>query len=80
MNTVQIANNSNYHRDMKSHAVININNSEYEAYMRQKKLIEDAKLAATEQKNTIQMLERDISELRQMVQQLLNKESNGSRT
>lgn len=65
---------------MRSHAVININNAEYESYMRQKKLIEDANIAATEQAGMIKAMQYEMVELKRMMAQLINGESNGSST
>jgi len=73
MKTVQIENNYNYHRDINTHAVINTNSSEYEAYLRQRSVIENAKTEATKHAETIKTMEQDISELKQLVSQLISR-------
>lgn len=78
METVQIDGSSNYCRDIKTHAVININNTEYESYMRQKKIIEETKSIAMNQTKTIESMTKDIELLKTAMMQLLNRDSNGS--
>lgn len=77
MKTIPIDGSNGYHRDVRTHAVININNAEYEAYMRQRKIIEQAKLEAEESKKNLEAMSKDIESLKQIVAQLLNKDSNG---
>lgn len=78
METVPIDGSTSLHRDMQSHAVININNSEYEAYMRQRALMAQSKSEASAQKETIQSLQNEVEQLKNLVNQLLNKDSNGT--
>jgi len=80
MDILQIEGSNSYHRDVKTHAVININNTEYEAYMRQRKIIEQAKDDAELSKQTIQNMSKDIESLKQIVQQLLIKDQNVTTT
>lgn len=67
-----------YHRDMKTHAVINTNSAEYEAYMKRKAILESAKAESEADKEKIKTMSKDIDELKRLVEQLLNKDSNGS--
>lgn len=76
MKTVPIDGNSNYHRDINTHAVINTNNAEYETYMRQKRIIQTAKDSATKNEEVIDTMSKDIEKLKKIVAQLINKDSN----
>lgn len=74
MKTVKIDGIPGYHRDMSTHAVINNNNSEYEAYMRQKSIMMNARDVAAKQLNEIESLKNDVQALTELVHQLLNKD------
>jgi hypothetical protein len=74
MKTVKIEGIPGYHRDMKTHAVINTNNSEYESYMRQKSIVMNARTVAANQSNEIESLKNDVKALTELVHQLLNKD------
>lgn len=78
MKVLPIEGSSSYHRDVNNHAVINTNNSEYESYMRQRKIVLDAKDEAETNKSIIANMVNDIESLKQLVTQLLNKDSNGT--
>lgn len=80
VNVVPIENDQNYQRDINTHAVININNTEYESYMRQKSIIENAKNEAKSQTVTINAMKNDIEILKNMIAQLIDKDSNGITT
>lgn len=80
MQTVQIENNANFLRDMKTHAVININNAEYNSYIRQRQLLEIAKNDAAAQVDTITNMQNDIAAMKVLLAQLLNKESDDTST
>ena len=78
MKTVQIASNSNYHRDVGTHAIININTSEYDAYMRQKLIFEESLQKSATDSLVIQTMQNDIETLKKLVMQLTNKDANGT--
>lgn len=74
METIPIDGVNGYHRDVKTHAVINTNYTEYEAFMRQKTILENAKRTSESQAQTIEALSKDVESLKSLVHQLLNKE------
>lgn len=78
LNTVPIDGTPGLHRDIATHAVININNTEYEAFLRQRELLKRNKNAVSEQAAKIESLERNVSELKQMIAQLINRDTNGT--
>lgn len=65
---------------MNTHAVININTSEYESYMRRKNILEKNKIESKNQVEMIQSMRNDIDSLKIMIEQLLNRDLNGSTT
>ena len=67
-----------FSRDVKTHAVINTNNAEYLAYMRNRAILEAKEAEAKANKDKIMQLSSDIDELKQLVAQLLNKDSNAA--
>lgn len=77
MRSVPINGSNVYHRDVKNHAVININNAEYEAFIRQRDIFRNAKATALIQTATIETLMTDVESLKILVMQLLNKDANG---
>lgn len=74
LNTVPIDGANNFHRDVKTHAIINTNSAEYDSYMRQKKIIEASKNEADANKKIIEKMNADIESLQRLIQQLINKE------
>lgn len=80
LETVPIDNSSNYHRDIKTHAIININDSEYDSYMRRKELLAKAKEDAQIQASVIDTLRKDLDSLQNIVSQLINRDLNGTST
>lgn len=65
---------------MKTHAVININNTEYNSYIQQRQLLELAKTNAIAQTSAISNMQNDINAMKVLLAQLLNKDSNASTT
>lgn len=60
-------------RDMSSGAILNTNQTDYENYMNRKAQLEATKLKEAEREEEINKLKNDVSEIKQMLIQLLNK-------
>lgn len=65
---------------MKTHAVININNGEYQSYMRQRALTLAAKASTEQYGREIESIKTEMNEIKSMIAQLLNKDHDGSST
>lgn len=77
---VPIENSASLHRDMNTHAVININNGEYQSYMRQRALTQAAKASTEQYGREIESIKTEMNEIKSMIAQLLNKDHDGSST
>lgn len=62
-------------RDMGSNAIVNTNESEYEAYMRNRATMMGRVSQIQTQDEKINKLENDISDIKTMLQLLINKEN-----
>jgi hypothetical protein len=60
-------------RDMSSGAILNTNQTDYENYMNHKAQLEAQSIAEVERQAEINKLKNDVSEIKQMLVQLLNK-------
>lgn len=60
-------------RDTSSNAVINNSTKDYESFMRQKELFVSRKLEIQEQANEINNLKDELSEIKSLLKQLLEK-------
>lgn len=78
--TVPIENSTSYHRDINTHAVININNGEYQSHMRQRASLLAAKASSERYSREIESMKTEINEIKSMIAQLLNRDYDGSST
>lgn len=66
MKLVKVKDSVGLHRELTSGAIVNTSVSDYEEYVKQKK-------AALSNKSRIDKLESDISEIKSMLKELINK-------
>lgn len=74
MELVQIQTNPDLARDISSGAVINTNTAEYQNYLARKKINKDLKEQIKNNADKIEQIESDVSEIKQMLMTLINKE------
>jgi len=74
MNFVKIKDRDNLVRDLSSGALINTNVTEYENYLAKKNNSKEMKQQITQNSDKIKQIESDISEIKQMLISLINKE------
>ena len=72
---VKIENKDGLIRDMSSGAVLNTNRTDYENYLTRKKQAELAKEQTTKQVEEINNLKNELSEIKQMLLALMNKQT-----
>jgi hypothetical protein len=61
-------------RDPNTHAILNTNNKEYETYIARKNAVQAQKVLIEKQGKEIKDLKNDISEIKQMLSILINKQ------
>jgi hypothetical protein len=71
---VKIENADGLVRDLSSGAVINTNRIEYENYMQKRKSSSELKQQIKQNSDKIEKLESDLSDIKQMLITLINKE------
>jgi wobble nucleotide-excising tRNase len=74
MELVKIESNPDLARDLSSGAVINTNVTEYQNYLARKKINKELKDQIKNNTDKIEQIESDVSEIKQMLITLLNKE------
>ena len=74
-NIVHVEGNPSLIRDMGSNAIVNANQSEYEAYMRNRATMMSRVNQIQSQDEKINRLENDINDIKTMLQLLINKEN-----
>jgi wobble nucleotide-excising tRNase len=74
MELVKIESNPDLARDINSGAVINTNITEYQNYLARKKINKDLKEQIKNNADKIQQIESDVSEIKQLLITLINKE------
>jgi wobble nucleotide-excising tRNase len=74
MELVKIQSNPDLARDLSSGAVINTNVTEYQNYLARKKINRDLKEQIKNNTDKIEQIEADVSEIKQMLITLINKE------
>jgi hypothetical protein len=73
-NYLKVSGHENLVRDMSSKAVINTSMVEYEEYMARRRAKEQEQELITKQAEEINNLKSDISEIKQLLVELLNKD------
>ncbi len=73
-NYLKVSGHENLVRDMSSKAVINTSMVEYEEYMARRRAKEQEQELITKQAEEINNLKSDISEIKQLLFELLNKD------
>ena len=71
MKTLKVEGNNSLVRDVESKAILNINMYEYEEYMANKRLALDKTTQIDRQAADINMLKRDMLEIKQMLSMLV---------
>ncbi len=61
-------------RDPNTHAILNTNNKEFETYIARRNAVKAQKLQLEQQGKEIQELKNDMSEIKQMLLILINKQ------
>ena len=74
-NILHVEGNPSLIRDMGSNAIVNANQSEYEAYMRNRATMMTRVNQIQSQDEKINRLENDINDIKTMLQLLINKEN-----
>jgi hypothetical protein len=74
-NILHVEGNPSLVRDMGSNAIVNANQSEYEAYMRNRATMMTRVNQIQSQDEKINRLENDINDIKTMLQLLINKEN-----
>ena len=74
-NILHVEGNPSLVRDMGSNAIVNANQSEYEAYMRNRATMMTRVNQIQSQEEKINRLENDINDIKTMLQLLINKEN-----
>lgn len=74
-NILHVEGNPSLIRDMGSNAIVNANQSEYEAYMRNRATMMTRVNQIQSQEEKINRLENDINDIKTMLQLLINKEN-----
>ena len=74
MQLLKIKDNPDLSRDVSSGAVINTNSSDYENYMARRRADIEMKNQIKKQKEELDQLKTDISEIKSMLVSLINKE------
>lgn len=77
METVPIESNYGFYRDLRTHAVININTAEYDSYLLRKKRADSQTAEVTAIKDELTQLKALVQ---QLAKQLLDKDKNDSVT
>jgi hypothetical protein len=75
MEYLQVEGNPSLVRDVRSHAIVNSNKSEFETYIKNKNIMLNRVNEVEKQNEKIDKLENDINDIKSMLQLLINKEN-----
>ena len=74
-NVLHVEGNPSLVRDVRSNAIVNTNESEYQTYLRNKNIIMERVNQIENQNEKINRLENDINDIKSMLKLLINKEN-----
>lgn len=75
MNLIPVENQKDLYRDPRTNAIINMNKTEYESYIKRRESIKNEKSRVDKIEDDMSSVKEDLNEIKSLIKKLINDES-----